>query len=245
MPARNDCQGSPTAIESTRMNEIIAVIDDEEDILELVTVTLKKERFRVREFADGLGFLASLSREVPDLVFLDLMLPDIDGFEVCRRMKRDARTAQVPIIMLTARAEESDRVSGLELGADDYIVKPFSPKELAARAKAVLRRSGKQADKPRKMDMGGGLVIDPDAFEATVDGKPVELTTTEFKIIQLLATRRGWVFSRERILDHLWGDEKNVTDRTVDVHIKHLRDKLGPAGKVIRNIRGVGYKLEA
>jgi len=227
------------------MNEIIAVIDDEEDILELVNVALTKERFRVREFLEGLPFLASLDREVPDLVFLDLMLPDIDGFEVCRRMKRDARTAGVPIIMLTARAEEADRVSGLELGADDYIVKPFSPKELAARARAVLRRSGKNPEDSRRLEIGGGLVMDPDAFVATVDGKPVELTTTEFKIILLLAGRRGWVFTREQILDHLWGDEKNVTDRTVDVHIKHLRDKLGPAGKIIRNIRGVGYKLEA
>lgn len=226
------------------MNEIIAVIDDEQDIRELVTVTLRKERFRVREFADGLSFLSSLPREAPDLALLDLMLPDIDGFEVCRRVRRDARTAQVPIIMLTARAEESDRVSGLELGADDYIVKPFSPKELAARVKAVLRRSGKGVDKPRRMEIGGGLIIDPDAFEATVDGKPVLLTATEFKIVQLLATRKGWVYTRERILDHLWGDEKNVTDRTVDVHIKHLRDKLGPAGRIIRNIRGVGYKLE-
>jgi two-component system phosphate regulon response regulator PhoB/two-component system alkaline phosphatase synthesis response regulator PhoP len=148
----------------------------------------------------------------------------------------------VPIIILTARAEEADRVLGLELGADDYVVKPFSPKELAARVKAVLRRSSPDAGRSR-IDVGDGLLIDLDTLETSANGRRLELTQAEFRILQLLASRIGWVFSREKILDHLWGDEKNVTDRSVDVHVKHLRDKLGPAGKRIVNVRGVGYKL--
>jgi DNA-binding response OmpR family regulator len=226
------------------MNELIAVVEDEDDIRAVVCAGLKKERFRVREFADGRGFLDSLRTERPDLVVLDVMLPDTDGFQICRDMRADRALATIPLIMLTARAEESDRVLGLELGADDYVVKPFSPKELAARVKAVLRRTAPEPDGSR-IEPGMGLSLDLHTMEAFVGGVRVDLTQAEFRILTLLAGRVGWVFSRERILDHLWGDEKNVTDRSVDVHVKHLRDKLGPVGAMIVNVRGVGYKLTA
>ncbi|MGA2976671.1 MAG: response regulator transcription factor [Spirochaetia bacterium] len=226
------------------MNELIAIVEDEDDIRALVSAALKKERYRVREYAEGKGFLASLRAEKPDLVVLDVMLPDTDGFAICRGMRADRAFAAIPVIMLTARAEEADRVLGLELGADDYVAKPFSPKELAARVRAVLRRSSPEAGRSR-MDVGNGLLIDSDTMEAFVHGRRLDLTHAEFRILRLLASRTGWVFSREKILDHLWGDEKNVTDRSVDVHVKHLRDKLGPAGGMIVNVRGVGYKLSA
>jgi DNA-binding response OmpR family regulator len=224
------------------MNELIAVVEDEDDIRALVSAALKKERFRVREFADGRNFLASLRADRPALVVLDVMLPDTDGFAICRGMRGDRTLTDIPVIILTARAEEADRVLGLELGADDYVVKPFSPKELAARVKAVLRRSSPEAGRAR-LDVGDGLLIDTDSLEAFAEGRRLELTQAEFRILQLLASRPGWVFSREKILDFLWGDEKSVTDRSVDVHVKHLRDKLGLTGKRIVNIRGVGYKL--
>ena len=224
------------------MNELITIVEDEDDIRALVAAGLKKERFRVREFADGRGFLSSLRSEKPDLVILDLMLPDTDGFAICRGMRADRALASIPVIMLTARAEEADRVLGLELGADDYVVKPFSPKELAARVKAVLSRASPEASRSR-IEVGEGLVIDLDTHEVFLREEKLDLTQAEFRLLHLLASRTGWVFSREKILDHLWGDEKNVTDRSVDVHVKHLRDKLGSAGAMIRNVRGVGYKL--
>jgi len=226
------------------MNELITIVEDEDDIRALVSAGLKKERFRVREFADGRGFLASLRSEKPDLVVLDLMLPDTDGFAICRGMRADRALASIPVIMLTARAEEADRILGLELGADDYVVKPFSPKELAARVKAVLRRASPEASRSR-IEVGEGLVIDLDTHEVFLREEKLDLTQAEFRLLHLLASRIGWVFSREKILDYLWGDEKNVTDRSVDVHVKHLRDKLGPASVMIRNVRGVGYKLAA
>jgi DNA-binding response OmpR family regulator len=224
------------------MNELITIVEDEDDIRTLVSVALRKERFRVQEFSDGKRFLSSLRSERPDLVVLDLMLPDTDGFTICRGMRADRALASIPVIMLTARAEEADRILGLELGADDYVVKPFSPKELAARVKAVLRRSSPEAGRSR-LEVADGLLIDVDTHEVFVHGQKLELTQAEFRLLHLLASRSGWVFSREKILDHLWGDEKNVTDRSVDVHVKHLRDKLGAAGGMIVNVRGVGYKL--
>lgn len=226
------------------MNKLIAVVEDDDDIRALVAAGLSKEQFRVRQYAEGKGFLASLRRDRPDLVLLDVMLPDMDGFTICRIMRADRDVARIPIIMLTARAGESDRVLGLELGADDYVTKPFSPKELAARVRAVLRRAAPDAVQGR-LDAGGGLLVDSDAMQAFVDGRPIVLTRAEFSILQLLASRPGWVFSREKILGHLWGDEKSVTDRSVDVHMKHLREKLAPSGGRIVSIRGVGYKLAA
>ena len=227
------------------MNELIAVLDDEPDILELLSVHLKKNRFRVREFPDAESFYRFLHSEVPDLIILDLMLPDADGFEVCKYLRKTDNLAAVPVIMLTARVGETDKILGLELGADDYVTKPFSPSELVARVKAVLRRREPRKDDVERIDIEGMLSLDLQRHEVSVKGRKVELTSTEFRILQLLASKKGWVFSRDKILDYLWGNEKTVVDRTVDVHIKHLREKLGAAAKLVKNIRGVGYKLEA
>lgn len=224
------------------MSRLIAVVDDEPDILELVALHLKKAGFSVRTFPDAGQFQNSLTSSLPDLVVLDLMLPDTDGIDVCRDLKRDGRTAHVPVVMLTARGDELDRVLGLEIGADDYVTKPFSPKELVARVKAVLRRS-EQRRTGDVIELPLDVIVDPNRFEVTVGGRKAELTTTEFKILKILAERRGWVFSRDEILSRLWGDEKAVLDRTVDVHVTNLRKKLGKAGRLIENVRGVGYKL--
>jgi two-component system phosphate regulon response regulator PhoB/two-component system alkaline phosphatase synthesis response regulator PhoP len=227
------------------MHETVAVVDDEPDILELVSLHLRKNHFSVREFSDGSSFIKYLNSEIPDLVVLDLMLPDADGFEICKYMKRKKNLLNVPIVMLTARSEESDTVLGLELGADDYIRKPFSPNELIARVKTVLRRveSHWETETSTKICVGN-ITIDTDKHEVVVGSKKVELTSAEFRILQLLASEKGRVFSRNRILDHLWGNEKIVVDRTIDVHIRHLRSKIGSASKLIRNVHGVGYKLE-
>ena len=225
------------------MNKLIAIIDDEPDILELVSINLKKASYRVKKFPDSESFFRSLAAETPDLIILDLMLPDMDGFEVCKLLKGQNKYTSIPIIMLTARVEETEKVLGLELGADDYVTKPFSPRELVARVKAVLRRNVPK-DETKRIKIGDILVLDTEKYEVELEGERIELTTTEFKILQLLSTKKGWVFSRDRILQHLWGDDKMVLDRTVDVHIKHLREKLGKASMFIKNIRGVGYKLE-
>jgi DNA-binding response OmpR family regulator len=225
------------------VSALIAIVDDEPDIVELVSINLKKASFRVKEFSDAESFLRSLGAEAPDLIILDLMLPDMDGFEVCRSLRNQQKYAHIPIIMLTAKVEETDRVLGLELGADDYVTKPFSPRELVARVKAVLRRHATRDD-TRKITIGNMLTMDLEKHEVEVEGIKTELTSTEFNILQLLSAKKGWVFSRDQILQHLWGDEKMVLDRTVDVHIKHLREKLGRAGTCIKNVRGVGYKLE-
>jgi DNA-binding response OmpR family regulator len=225
------------------VHETIAVVDDEADIRELVSLHLKNNHFAVRGFSDGSSFLKYIETSVPGLVVLDLMLPDVDGLEICKQLRRRENTRHIPVIMLTAKSEESDTVIGLELGADDYIKKPFSPRELVARVKTVLRRAGAFREGPARIEIGG-VSIDAEKYEASVNGKKIDLTATEFRILQLLASRKGRVFPREQILDVLWGNEKVVTDRTVDVHIKHLRSKLGPASGLIKVVRGAGYKLE-
>lgn len=225
-----------------QMNQNIAVIDDEPDILHLLSLNLKKAAFEVDTFANAGSFMASLRHTLPDLIILDLMLPDEDGFDVCRELKADPRFESIPIIMLTARVHEADKVSGLELGADDYITKPFSPRELVARVKAVLRRGRGQSREYIRID--DIINIDVQRYQVSVKDRQIKLTPVEFKILHLLASHRGRVFSRDKILDHLWGNEKAVIDRTVDVHIKNLRDKLQEAGSLILNIRGVGYKIE-
>jgi len=221
----------------------IAIVDDEPDIVELVSLHLKRAGFQVEGYNDAESLLDSFETGIPDLVILDLMLPDADGFEICKYMKKQDKLSSVPIIMLTAKSEETDKVLGLELGADDYITKPFSIKELVARVKAVLRRESEKKTLPT-VEIGGILTINEGKHEVLLEGKRVKLTTTEFKILSFLASKKGWVFSRNQILDHLWGQEKAVVDRTIDVHIKHLRGKLGKASEFIKNIRGVGYKLE-
>lgn len=228
--------------------KIIFVVEDEPDILELITVNLEKSGFSAMGFEGAGPMLAMLKKRLPDAIILDLMLPDYDGLEVCKTLKKNESYSHIPIIMVTAKTEEVDVVLGLELGADDYINKPFSPKELVARVKAVLRRSQRvpypSSPSPALLEISELLTIDPAKHEVVVKGQKIQLTVTEFLILRLLAEKPGWVFSRKKILDALWKDEKDVFDRTVDVHIKNLRDKLGPAGKLVKNIRGVGYKLE-
>jgi two-component system phosphate regulon response regulator PhoB/two-component system alkaline phosphatase synthesis response regulator PhoP len=225
------------------LKKLIVIIDDEPDIVELVALHLKKTGFDVKGFLNAEDFFDFIGKNIPDLILLDLMLPDADGFEVCKYLRRKDEFATTPIIMLTAKGEETDKVLGLELGADDYSTKPFSPKELAARVKAVLRRQDKE-EILKKIAIRDLLTIYPEKHEAYSEGKRIDLTSTEFKILTLLAGKKGWVFTRDQILDYLWGQEKAVLDRTVDVHIKHLREKLGKASRLIKNIRGVGYKLE-
>jgi DNA-binding response OmpR family regulator len=226
------------------MGKVIAIVDDEPDIVELVTVNLRKAGFTPHGFATAEKFFSFLKVQTPDLVILDLMLSDADGLEICKHLKKTDELAAIPIIMLTAKAEETDKILGLELGADDYVTKPFSPKELVARVKVALRRLT-QKEITQKIELGGILTIDTEKFEVKVAGEKIEVTSTEFKILQVLASRPERVFSRDKILDYLWGSEKAVLDRTVDVHVKNLREKLGAAGQFIKNVRGIGYKIEA
>lgn len=227
------------------MEKVVAIVDDEKDILDLVSHHLKREGFRVKEFLNGKDFLMFADSVVPDLTLLDIMLPGIDGLEICRMLKNKGKTSNMPIIMLTAKGTEADVVVGLELGADDYVVKPFSPRELIARVKSVMRR---YANKQNDDDIikVGPVAINTQRYEVHVDSKKVELTTTEFKILECLAEGRGRVFTRDQLLKkkRLWGDDKLVYDRTIDVHVKNLRDKLGPAGHMIKTVRSIGYKLE-
>ena len=225
--------------------KLITIVDDEEDIVKLLSHHLKREGFKVKEFHNGRGFLSYVSSVVPDLAVLDIMLPGIDGLEICRILKQRSATASVPIIMLTAKASEADIVVGLELGADDYIVKPFSPREFVARCRSVLRRIGTGEVKDNIIKVGP-LAINLEKYEVTVEGKKIILTTTEFKILEVLAEGNGRVFTRDQLLKkkRLWGDDKLVYDRTIDVHIKNLREKLGIAGNLIKTVRSIGYKLE-
>jgi len=224
--------------------ERILVVEDEEDILELVRFNLSREGYSVTGAATGEEAWKLASSRVPDLIVLDLMLPGIDGLEVTKMIKNDSRTRDIPIVMLTAKGEESDIVTGLELGADDYITKPFSPRVLVARVKAVLRRKVKEPTEESSVLKIHDLVIHPGRHEVLVEGKSVELTFTEFGILSYLARRPGWVFTRSQIVDAVRGDDYFVTDRAVDVQIVGLRKKLGPASKYIETVRGVGYRFK-
>jgi DNA-binding response OmpR family regulator len=226
------------------MNKSVYVLDDEQDIIDLVSLHLRKSGFSAEGFTHPADLFARLRTDLPSLVILDLMLPDKNGIEVCRSMKSDSRLRSIPVIMLTAKRDEADKVTGLDSGADDYIVKPFSPKELIARVRAVLRR-GKTDDIAEVMTIAGILQIDlqKHTVKSNQSGN-IDLTNTEFKILVELARKRGWVLSREQLLRAVWGDEAFVVDRNIDVHIRHLREKLGDAARLIVNIRGVGYKIE-
>ena len=225
------------------MKKLIAIVDDEPDIVELVSLHLKRAGFEVNGYLEAEYFLKYIASKKPDLIILDLMLPDADGLDVCKYLKKEDEYSAIPIVMLTAKGTETDKILGLELGADDYVTKPFSPNELVARVKAVLRRPSQEREEER-IEIGNILVIYPLKHEVYVGGEKVSLTLSEFKILHLLATKKGWVFTRDQILDYLWGEEKAVLDRTVDVHINHLREKLAEAARFIKNVRGVGYKLE-
>lgn len=220
------------------------IVDDEQAIRELVRYHLEKEGLQCVEAQDGKAALDLALSERPDLLILDLMLPHVDGLEVCRMLKRNAATAHTAIIMLTAKAEEVDRIVGLEIGADDYVVKPFSPRELVARVKAVLRR-GKdtQAEVIRRI---GAIEVDEAKHQVKVDGRPVELTVKEFDLLCALMKAKGRVLNREQILEMVWGysNAVDIESRTVDVHIRRLREKLGEEYKRIVTIKGVGYRFE-
>ena len=221
----------------------ILVVEDEADLVELISYNLKKEGFNVDSAMDGETALSKIKKGRYDLVVLDLMLPGIQGMELCRILRSDPETESLPIIMLTAKGEEVDKILGLEMGADDYITKPFSPRELVARVKAVLRRS---LEKPSVENVlkAGELVIDKERYTVTIKGKPVKLSAKEFKLLLFLAERKGKVFNRERLLDAVWSDESIVEPRTVDVHIRRLRAQIeeDPAHpRYIKTLRGIGY----
>ena len=224
--------------------EKILIVDDEEDILELLRFNLSREGYHVISAATGEKALCIVQSEIPDLIVLDLMLPGIDGLEVTRRLKSDNEIKDIPIVMLTAKGEEADIVTGLELGADDYITKPFSPRVLVARTRAVLRRKVKETPKEDAVIRIHDLVIHPGRHEVLVSGNPIQLTFTEFGILNFLVRRPGWVFTRSQIVDAVRGDDYYVTDRSVDVQIVGLRKKLGLAGKYIETVRGVGYRFK-
>jgi DNA-binding response OmpR family regulator len=222
----------------------VLVVEDEPDISGLLTFHLEREGYQVVRARNGLDALQQVRARRPDLVLLDLMLPGIDGLEVCRQLRQDAATATLPVVMLTAKGEEVDRVLGLELGADDYIVKPFSPKEVVARVRAVLRRSRTPVD--RAPVVIGAVVIDVARHTVHVDGAPVTLTLKEFDLLRTLAEARGRVLSRERLLDRVWGYAAagEIESRTVDVHVRRLRVKLGGEGRRVVTVKGVGYRLD-
>lgn len=222
----------------------ILVVDDEPDILELVRYNLIKDNYDVVGVESGEEALAQVRAAPPDLIVLDLLLPGVDGLEVCRALKRDTRTAAISIVMLTARGEEADIVVGLELGADDYLTKPFSPRVLLARIRAVLRRQYTEPIAADAVIKHHGLVLHPGRHEVLAQGQPVLLTPTEFRVLRLLARRPGWVFTRNQIIAAAQGDEVSVTERSVDVHIVSLRRKLGSVGDAIETIRGIGYRLQ-
>ncbi len=222
----------------------VLVVDDEEDILELVDFNLSQNGFHVIRATNGEEAIRVAETTSPNLIILDLMLPGIDGLEVCRLLKRNDKTEHIPIIMLTVKGDEADIVTGLELGADDYITKPFSPKILVARVRTILRRlSPKNPNKDTSPLDFGDLVIHPGRHEVLVNGMSVKLTHTEFSILHTLAKRPGWVFTRDKIIDAVRGENYPVTDRSVDVHIVNLRKKLGNAARHIETIHGAGYRF--
>ncbi len=225
--------------------EKIVVIEDETDILEVIAYNLKREGYEVVTSTSGEDGLEKIERTKPNLVVLDLMLPEIDGIELCRKLKADPSTQSIPVIMVTAKGEESDVVLGLGVGADDYVTKPFSPRELTARVKAVLRRAkGKgEVDKRERLAFEG-VVIDPQRHEVKVDGEAVLLTATEFRLLHFLASHPGRVFTRDHLLTRVIGDDAIVIDRNIDVHVRAIRKKLGSRRDLIETIRGVGYRFQ-
>ncbi len=229
---------------SAKSREKIIVIEDEDDILEIIQYNLNRESYQVLTARDGEEGLALVRREAPHLVLLDLMLPGLDGLEVCRKLKTDPLTKSIPIIMVTAKGEESDVVLGLGVGADDYITKPFSPREMVARVSAVLRRG------PIKEEAGAGerivregLVVDSNRHEVLIEGKPIIFTATELRLLHFLASHPGRVFTRDHLLSRVIGDDAIVIDRNIDVHIRAIRKKLGEHRNLVETVRGVGYKF--
>jgi two-component system phosphate regulon response regulator PhoB len=226
------------------MKPKILVVDDEADALEVLGFKLREAGFSPLFAQDGTRALAAVRSERPDLVVLDLMLPEIDGLEVCKLLRRDPATARIPIIMLTARAAEMDRVVGLELGADDYVTKPFSPRELVLRIRKLLGRASAPEESGAQIRVGE-IEIDVPRHAVRVGGVPVGLTATEFKLLEILARRRDRVQSRDRLLQDVWGYENPIDSRTVDTHMRRLREKLGASASCLETVRGVGYRMAA
>jgi DNA-binding response OmpR family regulator len=223
----------------------VVIIEDEKDIVELVRYNFRKEGFEVESFGRGLEGLDYLRRNPADVLLLDILLPDEDGFGICKRLRADDRLRALPVIFLTAKGEEMDRVLGLEIGGDDYVVKPFSPRELVARVRAVLRRQERVAEK-RELVEAGSVRLDSRTQEVTVRGQPVELSALEFKLLFYLASHPRHVFNRDRLLDEVWGRDRFVTPRTVDVHIRRLREKIEAVPhrpQFLQTVRGSGYRF--
>ncbi len=224
--------------------EKILVVEDEADILELIDYKLSQEGFQVLQAADGELALEQARSQDPDLILLDIMLPGLDGLEVCRRLKRDAVTEDMPIIFVSAKGEESDVVTGLELGADDYLTKPFSPRELAARVRAVLRRKSRKDETVTAERLSHpGLIVDPVKHEILLDGNSIDFTATEFRLLEFLARYPGRAFTRQQLLNRVIGEDAIVVDRNIDVHIRSIRKKLGEQRERIETLRGVGYRF--
>jgi two-component system phosphate regulon response regulator PhoB len=223
------------------MPETILLIEDEEDVSDLIRYHLKKSKYRVLSAADGLEGLRLASEERPDAVILDVMLPRLNGFEVAKRMKADPSTASIPLLILSAKGEPEHRIKGLELGADDYLPKPFSPKELLLRIKALLRR--RQASVAEEVLVTGPFTVDRTSLKVTVEGRRLDLTSTEFKLLSLLIGKEGFIQSREELLQEVWGYRNSVDTRTVDTHMRRLREKLGEHAPHLETIRGEGYRF--
>jgi DNA-binding response OmpR family regulator len=237
----------PKTPPATRAQKKILVVDDEKDIVEMITFNLRRHGYGVLTAHNGLDALELAEREMPDLIILDLMMPGVDGMEVTRRLKADPRLSQIPLLMLTARSEETDVVVGLTVGADDYVTKPFSMKILLARLSTVLRRAEAASAAPTddgNVLRAGPLTIDLSKHEASRDGEVLKLTLTEFKLLTALVTARGRVLSRDQLMDKAMGADVFVTDRAIDVHITAIRKKLGDASWLIHTVRGVGYRLQ-
>ncbi len=225
--------------------ETILIVDDEEDILELIKFNLKSEGYNILQAMTGEEAIKIAKQSAPDLMVLDLMLPGIDGLEVTRYLKNNDTTSEIPIVMLTAKGEESDIVTGLELGANDYMSKPFSPRELTARIRAILRRRSKNStEAPVRVRQEGDMVIDRAKHRVTIEDKVVELTLSEFELLSFLAEKKGWVFTRGQIVDAIHGENYAVTERSIDVIIVGLRKKLGTYASCIETVRGVGYRFK-
>lgn len=227
------------------MDAKILIVEDERDIADLLRYNLQEAGFETDYVRNGADALQRAIEETPDLILLDLMLPEVDGMIVCRLLKNDPRTKNIPIVMVTAKTEEKDRVAGLELGADDYIIKPFSPREVVLRVSAVLRRIhiGKQTENTERIKTHG-VTIDLDKHQVLTESGPIELTATEFKLITLFARSPGRVFTRDILMDVIWGQDYYGIDRTVDTHVSRLRRKLGEFGKHIETVHGVGYRFK-
>ena len=227
------------------MRDRVLIVEDEKDVREMLRLNLKMGGFDVLEAQNGAEGLAIAKAELPSVVILDLMMPEMSGMEVCRALRRNPATSRIPILMLTAKSTEGDKVAGLEVGADDYVTKPFSPRELLLRVRAVARRQPDQGVSKPAPVKAGGIELDRSSMTATIGSKKLVLTSTEYRLLDLLVRRAGTILSREVLLSEVWGYQASLDTRTVDTHVRRLRDKLGKAGAVIQTVRGSGYRLGA